>query len=719
MSKLANFIRNSSLVTEDSTPREIRRLITRHKRFAKDIDFGPITTKSQFGRLTQLMKNGNQVEEDLPKNLIIFIRDQVKPTDLWFPRGWDDKNMPTQRWLKNNGLSFSNSFTNTSMCSVSRSTFFTSKYPAQHQADLILSDIPNPVLDSQVQLNPDLPNLGNILTQEGVGYDVSFFGKFHLSKTITLRNGETLYQNPNDYGFEAWQGPDAGQDMNADHAGLGPKDNDQRFIDEAKTWLNDRLDSGNEDPFVMVVSLVNPHDVLAYPQKMQEFEFYSDKWLEGDIDLLPPTFDEVKAKNFKPDVQTQWTLAQSGNGQLFDEEGALNYLNFYGNLLRVADTQMGEVISLLKEEGREDDLKNTMFVSTSDHGEMAMSHGGMTQKMFNAYEESIRVPLIWSNTEYFKGGQTTDALVSTIDFLPTALNFLGVDRQLINDSDLRGVDYSEILRTANRSGRKNLRNVDVQDSILYTYDDIYAGQDPRYSAGGDYVHGLLPANNRLQALRTQDYKYVRYFSGDQVYDAKNWDGELYDLRPNGQDYYPNRNSLGELNPFHAAPLELRNLDPKAEAARRRQERRGIGDGPIATPQQRKAYVEMSNELDQMIEDKLRSLPQSQAVEPTYFRYNGGSYEEDGTNYSKGDPIIKFFPNASNGTTDLELAFLTRAGQSYNIFYEYQGENFTAIENIVGTNGPTYQYISGLPGSLSLEDISIDWIGDTTSLSEMS
>ena len=162
----------------------------------------------------------DQAGADAPKNLIIFIRDQVKPTDLWFPRGWEDENLPTQSWLKNNGLSFSNSFTNTSMCSVSRSTFFTSKYPAQHQADLILSDIKNPILDSQVQLNPDLPNLGNILTQDSVGYDASFFGKFHLSKTITLRNGETLYQNPNDYGFEAWQGPDAGQDMDADHAGL-------------------------------------------------------------------------------------------------------------------------------------------------------------------------------------------------------------------------------------------------------------------------------------------------------------------------------------------------------------------------------------------------------------------------------------------------------------------------------------------------------------------
>ena len=656
---------------------------------------------------------------DSPQNLIVFIRDQVKPTDLWFPRGWDDKNMPTQKWLKDNGLSFSNSFTNTSMCSVSRSTFFTSKYPAQHQADLLLSDIKNPVLDSQIQLNPDLPNLGNILTQDVVGYDVPFFGKFHLSKTITLRNGETLYQNPNDYGFEAWQGPDAGQDMDADHAGLGPNDNDPRFIEQAKTWLTDRLDSGNQKPFVMVVSLVNPHDVLAYPQKMQEFEFYSDKWLEGDIDLLPPTFDEDKARNFKPDVQTQWTLAQSGVGQLFDPEGALNYLNFYGNLLKVADSQMGEIVSILQQPGRENDLKNTMFVSTSDHGEMGMSHGRMVQKMFNAYEESIRVPLIWSNTEYFKGGQETDALVSTIDFLPTALNFLGVDRQLIEDSDLRGVDYSEILRMANNSGQSNLKNVDVQNSILYTYDDIYGGQDPALSAGGDYVHGLLPANNRLQALRTKDYKYVRYFSGDKSYNAENWDGELYDLRPNGGDYYPNRNSSGELNPFKAAPLELRNLDPKAEAKRRRQERRGIGDGPIATPQQRKAYIDMSQELDEMINDKLAPLPQAQAVEPTFFRYNGGSFADDGSNYELNDPIVQFFPNSTNGTTDLELAFLTRAGQSYNILYEYNGQTFTAINNIVGTNGPTYQYISGLPSTLTLDNIFVNWIGDTIALSEMS
>ena len=83
-----------------------------------------------------------------------------------------------------------------------------------------------------------------------------------------------------------------------------------------------------------------------------------------------------------------------------------------------------------------------------------------------------------------------------------------------------------------------------------------------------------------------------------------------------------------------------------------------------------------------------------------------------------DPIVQFFPNSINGTTDLELAFLTRAGQSYNILYEYNGQTFTAINNIVGTNGPTYQYISGLPESLTLDDVFVNWIGDTVALSEM-
>lgn len=610
------------------------------------------------------------------------------------------------------------------MCSSARATFFTGKYPAQHEVDLLLGDIENPILDSEVQLNPDLPTLGTVLGE--LGYDVSFFGKAHLSKTFTMEDGEVVYQDMSEYDFQDWQGPDAGQDMNPRNAGGGYADNDTRFISQATSWLNNRLESGNTKPLAMVVSLVNPHDVLSYPLTWGEgdpdtYFGYSADMIEGDINILPPTVNEPItgslsadgysfSGNYKPQVQREWLRFQAAGQPLPTDELKLNYLNFYGNLLKIDDSQIGEVISTLQRHG---EVSNTMFVSTADHGEMGKSHGGMVQKMFNAYEESIRVPMIWSNPCYFKGAQQSEALISLVDFLPTVANLYGAKPEKVAGYDLRGVDYSSIIRRASRGSNLNHEKLDVQSSILYTYDDIYAGQDPRGSIPeGSWDHGLLPGPNRLQAVRTKGFKYVRYYSGDEAYEAKNWQQEFYDLRPNGGDYYPNVDPVtGQLNPFKAAPLELRNLDPKADALRVLQ-----GGRPIATRRQRKAYVKMSNLLDEMIHKKLQTLLPQQSKAPTFYRYRGGSSPSSA--YSNGDRIVRLNPGA-NGTQDLEVAFNTRAGQAYSIVSIDQQivdgavaitENATLVPNIIGTNGPVYQYIRGLPSGLDLSDFAVEWIG---------
>jgi choline-sulfatase len=335
------------------------------------------------------------------------------------------------------------------------------------------------------------------------------------------------------------------------------------------------------------------------------------------------------------------------------------------------------------------------------------------QKMFNAYEESIRVPMIWSNPRYFKGGQKSKALVSLVDFLPTVANFYGSSEDQITNYQLSGVDYSSILKRASRQSKLNHEAKDVQSSVLYTYDDIYAGQDPRNSIPqGAWDHGLLPGPNRLQAVRTKDFKYARYYSEDKTYEPKNWQGELYDLRPGGGDYYPNIDPItGQLNPFKAAPLELKNLDPKAEALRVLQ-----GEEPIATRRQKRAYKQMSNLLDSEINEKLQPLLPQESKEPTFFRYRGGSSQNSA--YDLGDPIIRLIP-ATNGSQNLEVAFNTRAGQSYNIVSIEQALNNgavtiqdtgTLLSNIVGTNGPTYHYLTGLSGDLSLANFAIEWIG---------
>ena len=63
----------------------------------------------------------------------------------------------------------------------------------------------------------------------------------------------------------------------------------------------------------------------------------------------------------------------------------------------------------------------TVIARISDHGEMGLSHGGLRQKMFNAYEETIRVPLVFSNPLLFPAAVKTDAPASLVDLVPTLL----------------------------------------------------------------------------------------------------------------------------------------------------------------------------------------------------------------------------------------------------------------------------------------------------------
>ncbi len=64
-------------------------------------------------------------------DMILIITDEQRATQH-FPLGWEEKNLPTLTFLKQNGFSFDRAFCNTCMCSPSRATLFTGTYPAKH-----------------------------------------------------------------------------------------------------------------------------------------------------------------------------------------------------------------------------------------------------------------------------------------------------------------------------------------------------------------------------------------------------------------------------------------------------------------------------------------------------------------------------------------------------------------------------------------------------------
>ena len=203
--------------------------------------------------------------------------------------------MPGMRRLRQHGLSFERAFTNACMCSPARSTLMSGFFPAQHGVKYTLEeDMTDPEVNPQVNLPTDLANLATVM--KAAGYNVVYKGKWHCSKPATPEHAE-----PSDlekYGFNRWNPPDAGANQTVPEAGGGFIDNDGRFVDSTGEGKQRRHPPvprhprrRQEQPFFMVISLVNPHDVLFYPSRTFNEAGYDESWLQGDIDL-PETNEE-------------------------------------------------------------------------------------------------------------------------------------------------------------------------------------------------------------------------------------------------------------------------------------------------------------------------------------------------------------------------------------------------------------------------------------------
>lgn len=450
-----------------------------------------------------------------PKNLIILLTDQERSLQ-WFPDGWAEANLPAFTSLKNTGVLFSRAYMNTSMCTPSRNTLFTGLYPAQHLSKDTLTEgfVQS---EAEYQLDPALPNLANIL--KSAGYEVVYKGKWHMSKGANGCDGIYQEDDLSVYGFDNWNPPDAGQDVNIDNFGGGNADNDERFMDDTIAYLESKINNPGSKPFCLIISLVNPHDVLSYPGLGTPGPWleggYSESDLEGDIQL-PPTVDENLSDNYKPVCQGELLKRLSGLGVLGTEQRKLNYINFYGNLMKRSDSQFQRVLDIFNASlGGQALREQTWIVRTVDHGEMGLSHGGLRQKCFECYEENVRIPLIWSNPAEIPEGEGWECphLVSHVDFLPTVCAMLKIPHR--KKYGFKGRNYRRLIKSPNAQP--------VQRYLLFTFDDVYAGQN----AEGN-PEGVVPPPNRIQMIRTKKYKFARYFD---INGVESDEQEFYDLRP--------------------------------------------------------------------------------------------------------------------------------------------------------------------------------------------
>jgi len=455
-------------------------------------------------------------------NIVVIITDQERRPMYW-PRGWADQNLPNRKRIADHGLTFDQAVCNTAMCSPSRSTFFTGLYPAQHGVTRTLTE-GGTVSPTEPQLQVSEQNMAKLLAS--AGYNVQYRGKWHLSKGV--EGGDPTSEDVAGFGFEGWIPPDAGQDTNPDHFGGGCADHDRRVAEEAVDFLSGPAVTSGQ-PWALIVSFVNPHDVLAYPQTWNAMNGTCDNYgsdapgaFEQGIDL-PSTFDEILALNHKPTAQVQSELLlAAGLGPLLGPDQARNYINFYAYMHKVVDEHIGSVLDAI--EATPQMLDDTVIVRMSDHGEMGMSHGGLRQKVFNAYEETLRVPLVISNPLLFPEPVRTDALASLIDVMPTLATLAQAPAR--ESWNFLGTDLTPVIVDA--AAYPQGPSAQVQDTILFTYDD----QNCATPDG----QNIVTQPNHIRCIRESRWKYTMYFDPAGVAAPQY---ELYDLQ--------------------ADPLELNNL----------------------------------------------------------------------------------------------------------------------------------------------------------------
>jgi arylsulfatase A-like enzyme len=298
--------------------------------------------------------------------------------------------------------------------------------------------------------------------------------------------------------------------------GGGRPDNDAHYIAQAIEYLDGLTTSATRQPFCLVLSLVNPHDVLAFPREWSGD--YQTHDFEGSVEL-PDTFIEDLAANLKPTAHAAMLRPLDMIlGPLSTPLERRQYVNFYANLTALIDRHISPLIDrFYGPSGTPTKLgEETIIVRIADHGELGLSHGGLRQKAFNVYEESLRVPFIISNPRLISAGRACEHLASLIDLMPTLASLLGVQPP----TGLRGTDLSPLIRDSNAAP--------VQDEVLFTFDDMHAGSG--------LVREAVPAAGRIRCIREARFKYARYFHADGSYPNEY---EMYDMQED--------------------PLELQNL----------------------------------------------------------------------------------------------------------------------------------------------------------------
>ena len=451
-------------------------------------------------------------------NIVVILTDDQTLEDL-------EVMTRTKRLIGDRGVTFDNSFVSYPLCCPSRATFFSGQYAHNHG---VMGIEPPTGGYGRFDKFNSLP-----VWLERAGYYTSHIGKFlngygtdtpadvppgwdewkgSVDNSTYLMWGYTLNENGvfNTYGNESIEEPEAYQtDVYRNKA-----------VDFIRRRANQR------SPFFLSLSFLAPHHEIRSDR--QRLPVRPAPRHVGALAAKPlprpPSFDE-------PDLSDKPGYVRARSPRLTQEnidQITANYHARQESLLAV-DEAVGTIVGQLRTSRV---YKNTYILFTSDNGFFHGEHRVRSGKML-PYDPSVRVPLLISGPGIPRG-KTSKELVGNIDLAPTFMDIAN-----------------------GRSGKR----MDGRSLMPFAFDPTRRTDRPLLLETGGQKPGRIepdqgpvaPLRNILtyNAVRTEDYLYVNYRSGNR---------ELYDMRRDPHQLSSRHRATRYRDTRNALRRELNRLD---------------------------------------------------------------------------------------------------------------------------------------------------------------
>jgi len=506
-----------------------------------------------FGALSMAAPIAEAETSPSKPNVVLFFVDDLGWSDV-ASYGSSFYETPNIDALAKDGVRFTDAYATSHVCSPSRASLITGKYPARLGLTDWLSgrpDRPFQKLQNAKKLQA-LPQDEYTLAEalKAQGYSTAMFGKWHLGEAADgpLSQGFDEYV-PKDW-YKGW--PKAGYFAPFQMDGLDSEEGaylTDRLTDEALAYI----ESNKDNPFFLYLSHFAVHDPVQ--GRTDLVDQYEEKLSKMPVDPNPVFILESNPDDVNP-------LSREELNVLINEPGYEGQVNLprrtvkisqrqdnveFAGMVESMDESLGRVRAKLTELGIAD---NTIIIFFSDNGGMAGKNARRPDKLnkqkkknlkdstwssrakvplggFSTsnlplrgakgwlYEGGIRVPLIVHSPNQTNRGTVSAEPVIGTDIYPTILELAGLP--MLPEQHVDGVSIAPLLTTQETLDR---------DAIFWHF--------PHYSNHGNQSPG--------GAVRSGDYKLLEYFENGTV--------QLFNLREDIGE----QNDLSRVEPEHAAKL---------------------------------------------------------------------------------------------------------------------------------------------------------------------